>query len=255
MRARRARILALVLLAATVAAVFAQSGPPVARTFAAPMDRVFAVAESALKSLGWTIDEKDGKAGWIRTDSRGVDFKDFGVYGQGTRHKLRLTFTAAGEGQMAVAVERELYKEERILWMTDRKPLEASDRAVELAVLDEIGRLVPAVAAAPGPAIQAPPAAGPERSYRVTYRVKGSAGSARLIYRNAQGGTEEATVRLPWEASFEAKSGSPLYVSVLNQGAAGTVSCEILLEEESRATSTSTGAGALAECRNTAERR
>jgi hypothetical protein len=130
----------LVLLAGLSASVAAQIGPGVARTFSAPADRVWIVAESVLRSLGWEVDEKDRAVGWILTRSRGVEFKDFGVYGEGTRHKLRLTIKEEGAGKTTVSVERELYKEERILWMRERKPLQAQDRNVETAVLDAIAR-------------------------------------------------------------------------------------------------------------------
>ena len=83
------------------------------RTFNAPVDRVWAVTESVLKSLGWDIDKSDRAVGWILTDSRGVEFKDYAVYGKGLRHKLRVALKAAGEGRTTVSVERELYTEER----------------------------------------------------------------------------------------------------------------------------------------------
>jgi hypothetical protein len=35
-------------------------------------------------------------------------------------------------------VERELYTEERILWMTERKPVTATDQTVETGLLDAI---------------------------------------------------------------------------------------------------------------------
>jgi hypothetical protein len=110
----------------------------VSRTFNAPIDRVWAVTESVLKSLGWEIDESDRAVGWLLTDSRGVEFKDYAVYGKGLRHKLRVALKAAGEGRTTVSVERELYTEERILWMTERKPVPATDQAVETGVLDAI---------------------------------------------------------------------------------------------------------------------
>jgi hypothetical protein len=116
----------------------AQTGAETSRTFAAPADRVWVVSESILRSLGWDIDQSDRAVGWILTDSRAVDFKDYGVYGKGLRHKLRLTLKAAGEGRTTVSVERELYTEERILWMTERKPVSATDRNVEAAILDAI---------------------------------------------------------------------------------------------------------------------
>ena len=61
------------------------------RTFDAPLDRVWTVTESVLKSLGWEIDTYDRAVGWILTDSRGLDFKDYAVYGKGLRHKLRIS--------------------------------------------------------------------------------------------------------------------------------------------------------------------
>ena len=133
-----AAAIVLALLVSHPAGVSAQTGAPASRTLAAPFERVWLVAESVLKSLGWDIDTKDAAIGWILTDSRGVEFKDFGVYGEGTRHKLRLTLKRVAEGRTSVTVERELWKEERILWMKDRKPLQPVDKAVETAVLDAI---------------------------------------------------------------------------------------------------------------------
>ena len=112
------------------------------RTFDAPIDRVWTVTESVLKSLGWEIDESDRAVGWLLTDSRGLDFKDYAVYGKGVRHKLRIALKAAGEGRTTVSVEREVYSEERILWMTERKPVPATDQAVEVGVLDAIQKLL-----------------------------------------------------------------------------------------------------------------
>jgi hypothetical protein len=108
------------------------------RTFNAPIDRVWAVTESVLKSLGWDIDQSDRAVGWILTDSRGVEFKDYAVYGKGLRHKLRIALKAVGEGRTTVSVERELYSEERILWMTERKPVAATEQTVEIGLLDAI---------------------------------------------------------------------------------------------------------------------
>jgi len=133
-------VLLLVLLGASAATLSGQAGEPVTRTFNAPLERVWDVTESVLKSLGWEIDERDRAVGWILTGSRGVEFKDYGVYGEGTRHKLRVTVKAAGEGKTSVSVERQLYKEERILWMKEQKPIRTTDRSVETAVVDAIGR-------------------------------------------------------------------------------------------------------------------
>jgi len=110
------------------------------RTFNAPVDRVWTVTQSVLKSLGWEIDKADRDVGWMLTESRGVEFKDYAVYGKGLRHKLRITMKAAGEGRTTVSVERELYAEERILWMAERKPIVPPDQAVETGILDAIER-------------------------------------------------------------------------------------------------------------------
>src|SRR3989304_4436007 len=109
-------VLLLALLGASAAALPGQTGEPVTRTFNASLDRGWPVTEWVLKSLGWEMDERDRAVGWILTDSRGVEFKDYGVYGEGTRHKLRVTVKAAGEGKTSVSVERHLYKGGRILW-------------------------------------------------------------------------------------------------------------------------------------------
>jgi hypothetical protein len=145
MRYRLTRILTVGLALAWLggAAVPLSAAEAPSRTFAAPLDRVWIVTESILKELGWSIDKSDRAVGWILTDSRGVEFKDFAVYGKGTRHKLRLTLKMAGEGRTTVSVEREVYTEERILWMTDRKPVPAGDQSVETGVLDAIGKALP----------------------------------------------------------------------------------------------------------------
>ena len=138
-RAPRAGILGLVLGLALLGGPGTASGADApSRTFDAPVDRVWTVTESVLKSLGWDIDKSDRAVGWFLTDSRSVDFKDYAVYGKGVRHKLRIALKATGEGRTTVSVEREVYAEERILWMTERKPVPAPDQAVELAVLDAI---------------------------------------------------------------------------------------------------------------------
>jgi hypothetical protein len=112
----------------------------VTRTVSATPEKALAVAESVLKSRDWEVDESDRAVGWLLTKSRGVDFKDFGVYGKGVRHRLRVTVRGAGDGRSAVTVEREVYTEERILWMTERKPVPATDQTVETGLLDAIER-------------------------------------------------------------------------------------------------------------------
>ena len=110
------------------------------RTFDAPLDRVWTVAESVLKSLGWEIDTSDRAVGWILTDARGLDSKEYAVYGKGLRHKLRLSLKAVGESRTTVTVDRELYTEKRVLWMAERKPVPATEQTVEAEILAAIAR-------------------------------------------------------------------------------------------------------------------
>lgn len=49
------------------------------RVFNAPVDRVWVVARSTLKGLGWGVDKEDRDVGWIRTDSRRLEGEDYGV--------------------------------------------------------------------------------------------------------------------------------------------------------------------------------
>ena len=109
------------------------------RVFNAPVDRVFTVTRSMLKSLGWDIDQEDREVGWIRTDSRRLDGEDYGVYAKGAKHRLRVVMKAQ-DGKTTVTVERRVWKEERILWMDKAEDLVAPDRAVEKQVLDAIAR-------------------------------------------------------------------------------------------------------------------
>ncbi|HXG15843.1 MAG TPA: hypothetical protein VNK50_06315 [Calidithermus sp.] len=113
---------------------------PVSRTFAAPADRVWAVTEAVLRHLGWDIDKVDRSIGFITTDSRRLEGEDYGVYAQGTRHRLRLHIKAVGEQRTTVTVERTVFRRERILWMDRDEPVTATDQAVEQAVLDAIGK-------------------------------------------------------------------------------------------------------------------
>lgn len=123
-----------VLLAGGVAA--AQES----RTFNAPVDRVFTVSRSVLKSLGWDIDKEDREVGWIRTDSRRLDGDNFGVYAKGVKHRLRLVIHRQDANRTSVTIERRVYKEERILFVDKEEDIKTDDRSVEKRILDDIGR-------------------------------------------------------------------------------------------------------------------
>jgi hypothetical protein len=257
----------LVLVLTLPVAGWGQTVPAASRTFNSSPDRVWFAVQVTLSGEGWKIEESDPVAGRMVTDARSVDIKDFvGVYSTGTRHRLRLTVQAAGQAGTSVVVERELFEEVRLLWTNSRKPIETTDRRVENALLDAIQAALPAAApdSVPPAEVRTPPverpprpsaAPAPSESYKVTYRVRGTAGRVALTYRNREGATEQSTVGLPWQVSFDARRGNSfLYVSAQNQDPAGSVTCEILLGEETRSTSTVTGAYVIAECTNAAER-
>jgi hypothetical protein len=138
-RIARAGMLVLVLglgLAMTLRP--SDSADVASRTLDAPLDRVWTVTESVLKSLGWDIDTYDRAVGWILTEPRAVDSKEFALYGKGLRHKLRISLKTVGSGRTLMSVERDVFEEKRVLWMIERKPVTAPDQGVESKILDAV---------------------------------------------------------------------------------------------------------------------
>ena len=133
------RLMIVVLLALIVAPAVA--GEPVAQTFNAPIDRVWAAAEAVLKQQGWDIDRKDRTIGMITTESRRLEGEDYGVYAKGLRHKLTLHVKAASENRTTVTVERDTFRRERILWIDKDEPANAGGGTeVEKALLASIAK-------------------------------------------------------------------------------------------------------------------
>jgi hypothetical protein len=108
------------------------------RVFNAPLDRVWTVTRSTLKSLGWDIDKEDREGGWLRTDSRRIEGDDFGVYAKGTRQRLRIAIKAVDPARTQVTVDRRVWMQERILWMDREQDIQAPDQLAEKKVLDDI---------------------------------------------------------------------------------------------------------------------
>ena len=135
-------IAALLVLAFLVAARPAAALEPVSHTFSAPIDRVWTTTEHLLKQLGWDIDKADRSIGWMTTESRRVEGQgeDWGVYAKGARHRLTITMKPAGDKRTSVAVERAVFKRERILWMDKDEPLTATDQKVEKDLIAAIER-------------------------------------------------------------------------------------------------------------------
>jgi hypothetical protein len=136
---RQAMLFAMCAVLAVAAAVGAQSDDRT-RVFNAPMERVWMVAKSNLKGLGWDIDKEDRDVGWIVTDSRRLEGEDYGVYAKGMKHRLRLSFKQLDNGKKtSVTVERRVWKQERILWMDKDEDLPSTDHRAETQLLDAIG--------------------------------------------------------------------------------------------------------------------
>jgi hypothetical protein len=102
----------------------------------------------------------------------------------------------------------------------------------------------PTTAATPTP----PGGARAEFAHKVVYRVSGTAAEASITYRNAKGGTQQTAGRMPWELTFDSRAGNFLYVSAQNQGASGSVSCDIMVDGVVKTSASSTGAYVIAEC-------
>jgi hypothetical protein len=112
------------------------------RLFPAPADRSWLVAQSVLRSLGWDIDRADQGTGVIRTEPRNVTFKDYVVYGKGTRHVLDVVVRAVSDSETSISVRREVFSEERIFWTKERAVLATPESSIEQTVLDAIARLL-----------------------------------------------------------------------------------------------------------------
>src|SRR5262249_54350867 len=89
---------------------------------------------------------------------------------------------------------------------------------------------------------------GGSRTARVDYTVSGSARSASLTYVNETGGTEQISVRLPWQLRMDVPGGTYVAVSAQNNGETGSVTCTIQTDLEPFKTSTSQGAYKIASC-------
>ncbi len=86
-------------------------------------------------------------------------------------------------------------------------------------------------------------------NYDVKYEVRGGSGvsKAMLTYENSSGGTSQTTTSsLPWTYSFEAKSGTWVYLSAQNGHGGGGVQANIYIDGDLWKTSTSNGAYVIA---------
>lgn len=84
-------------------------------------------------------------------------------------------------------------------------------------------------------------------TYQVTYQVTGSAQRASVVYWTADG-MEQRTIDLPWKRTFKTQEHQIISVVAQNEGDAGSIKCEILINGKVTKTATSTGAYSLVTC-------
>ena len=129
---------------ASLPPAMASRGPDgqLVRVFPVSVERTWTAAQSALRNLGWDIDQADQATGVIRTEPRNVIFKNFVLYAEGTRHTLDVVVRAVSGSETSISVRREVFEEQRILWTKERKVVATPESSVEQTVLDAIERLL-----------------------------------------------------------------------------------------------------------------
>lgn len=85
-------------------------------------------------------------------------------------------------------------------------------------------------------------------THRIEYRLEGTNARAAVTYSNADGGTEQATVSLPYTATLTVAAGEFVYLAAQNEGAGGTIVCEIWLDGALWKTAQARGAYGFATC-------
>jgi hypothetical protein len=99
------------------------------------------------------------------------------------------------------------------------------------------------------PAAPASIAPLPTRLPQVVYQVRGTGPYGSMTYRNVQGGTGQANhENIPWGISFKARPGQILYLSAQNYQDHGSITCEILVDNQVLQSAESSGGYAIATC-------
>jgi hypothetical protein len=91
----------------------------------------------------------------------------------------------------------------------------------------------------------------------VTYRVRGTASTVSLVYREPDGKTERKQIRIPldsvWQLSFAATDGTPVYLAAETLDDSGSVTCEIMVNDRTTIEKTVEGPRLSAVCSGVAE--
>lgn len=85
---------------------------------------------------------------------------------------------------------------------------------------------------------------GDERSQdaiTITYRVAGTIASAEVSYQDAHDVTKNARVSLPWQQTFTMGSGTYVHVAARTGDGPGSLTCEILANDDKWRESSGTG--------------
>lgn len=87
-------------------------------------------------------------------------------------------------------------------------------------------------------------------THTVRYEVTGGESwyTAGLTYENAQGGTEQRDVGLPWSQTYTMKTGDFAYISAQLDNGVGQITCTIYVDGTEWKTSTSSGQYVIASC-------
>lgn len=92
----------------------------------------------------------------------------------------------------------------------------------------------------------------PAGAHEITYSVEGSAPYAAVTYQNAQGGTEQRTVAVPWSLDLSAaRPGQFLYIAAQNKEAHGRLAVPIVVDGTEFKRSDSSGAYSIASASGT----
>jgi hypothetical protein len=95
----------------------ASAGDLLTREFPAPAERVWTATLAVLASQGWGVDDADQTIGAITTKSHRFQGDETGMWSKTTRLRLRLSVIPLAEERTRVAVEREVFRRERVFWV------------------------------------------------------------------------------------------------------------------------------------------
>lgn len=86
---------------------------------------------------------------------------------------------------------------------------------------------------------------GPE-TFVITYEVTGTTSSVKVSYTNETGGTQQETVSLPWNHKCFVRGSFHAHIFAQNEEKKGTIRVRILLNDQEKKSSVSSGAFVIA---------